>query len=92
MPLNDLLFTFFYQVGSLHVYYSNFGEKIVFILGQWKLSLTKTLMNTNCKSYVSTMNSVHLLPKVPNSAQFVHDLECGKNICARKKKKRLNLY
>ena len=25
---------------------------------------------------------VHLFLKVPNSAQFVHDLECGINICA----------
>ena len=42
-----------------------------------------TLMNLNLKPYMGSMNSA-FTRKVPNPGQFVHDLECGKNICARK--------
>ena len=40
-------------------------------------------MNLNLKPYMGSMNSA-FTRKVPNPGQFVHDLECGKNICARK--------
>ena len=56
-PMTQMVFIHIsYQVGSLYVCYTNYGEDI-FYSRPMEPSLIKTLMNTNCKSYVSAMNS-----------------------------------